>query len=164
VAQWARQVAAAASVYADAAGLPPLELALDVAGIISRETGGQNILGDNGHGHGLMQIDDRFHGPWLVANQNGLVPASNIEQGTMIYLDGLHVIANHEQAAGRATETGKVRRAAMAAYNAGVHRVLEALDAGRDPDEHTTGGDYGKDVWRRREEFAAQLGAGGVCA
>jgi hypothetical protein len=30
-----------------------------------RETGMRNIVGDSGHGRGIMQIDDRFHADWL---------------------------------------------------------------------------------------------------
>src|SRR5689334_25337211 len=33
--------------------------------IASRETNMQDICGDGGHGRGLFQIDDRFHGNWL---------------------------------------------------------------------------------------------------
>src|SRR5947207_14903958 len=33
--------------------------------IASRETNMQDIVGDGGHGRGLFQIDDRFHGDWL---------------------------------------------------------------------------------------------------
>src|SRR5262245_66376982 len=34
--------------------------------IASRETNMQDICGDGGHGRGLFQIDDRFHGDWLA--------------------------------------------------------------------------------------------------
>src|SRR3954451_14683635 len=34
--------------------------------IASRETNMQDIVGDAGHGRGLFQIDDRFHGDWLA--------------------------------------------------------------------------------------------------
>src|SRR5881409_137342 len=34
--------------------------------IASRETNMQDIVGDGGHGRGLFQIDDRFHGDWLA--------------------------------------------------------------------------------------------------
>ena len=36
--------------------------------IASRETNMQDIVGDGGHGRGLFQIDDRFHGDWLAKN------------------------------------------------------------------------------------------------
>src|SRR5437667_11714235 len=39
-----------------------------VLGVASRETNIRNILGDAGHGHGVMQIDDRFHGEILAAH------------------------------------------------------------------------------------------------
>src|SRR3954452_17893019 len=34
--------------------------------VASRETNMQDIVGDGGHGRGLFQIDDRFHGDWLA--------------------------------------------------------------------------------------------------
>src|ERR1044072_4207136 len=37
--------------------------------IASRETNMQDIVGDGGHGRGLFQIDDRFHGDWLDAHR-----------------------------------------------------------------------------------------------
>lgn len=174
VARWAPELAAAATKHADAwHGLAPVELALDLSGLMSRETGGENILGDGGHGRGLMQIDDRSHAEWLAAHADGMDPASNVDQGAEIYVSGLVVIANHEAAAGRARSQEELRRFAMAAYNVGLRNkhgtaVLDQLDAGRDPDEHTTPGptkrgDYGADVWRRREAFAAALGQPGVC-
>src|SRR5262245_24383925 len=43
----------------------PAGLLLAVA---SRETDMEDIVGDKGHGRGLFQIDDRFHGDWLAAH------------------------------------------------------------------------------------------------
>jgi hypothetical protein len=36
-----------------------------VLAIGTRETGLRNITGDRGHGRGWVQVDDRFHAPWL---------------------------------------------------------------------------------------------------
>jgi len=40
--------------------------------------------GDGGHGHGLMQIDDRWHADWLGAN-DWTDPATNIDGGASIF-------------------------------------------------------------------------------
>ncbi|HLI95488.1 MAG TPA: transglycosylase SLT domain-containing protein [Candidatus Baltobacteraceae bacterium] len=56
---FAPQIAAAAEKY----GLDPRLL----AAVAAQETGGpgsnagRNVVGDGGHGHGIFQIDDRFH-------------------------------------------------------------------------------------------------------
>jgi membrane-bound lytic murein transglycosylase MltF len=93
--------------------------------------------GDGGHGHGLMQIDDRFHGPWLAV-ADWRHPLTNIRKGTSIYLDGYHWLAS------RGLVDGTLIHAAIAAYNAGPARVLCQVRAGHDPDEITTGGDYAR--------------------
>lgn len=111
-----------------------------ITGVISRETNGRNIIGDGGHGHGLMQIDDRFHGPFLRNNQNGLNPASNIDYGTSLLRQNL----NHFK--------GDYQKA-LAAYNAGIGGVERALRNGRSADSATTGNNYGADVLRRAEGF-----------
>jgi hypothetical protein len=59
IARWLPIANAIAPLY----GLDPL----DVAAVYSRESGGNpTVIGDKGHGHGLGQIDDRFH-PTLIA-------------------------------------------------------------------------------------------------
>src|SRR5690348_17949048 len=56
---FAPQIASAAAKY----GVDPMLL----AAVAAQETGGpgtnggRNIVGDGGHGHGVFQIDDRFH-------------------------------------------------------------------------------------------------------
>src|SRR3954462_7514492 len=69
--QYKDEVAAASKKY----GIPPEVL----FGVMMRETGGRNIVGDGGHGRGLMQIDDRSHGAWLASHNGGMDPASNID-------------------------------------------------------------------------------------
>jgi spore coat assembly protein SafA len=111
-----------------------------ITGVISRETNGQNILGDGGHGHGLMQIDDRYHSSFLRNNQNGLNPASNIDYGTSILRDNLD------------RYNGNYNKA-LAAYNAGQGNVDRAVANGRSPDAYTTGHNYGADVLQRARYF-----------
>lgn len=115
-----------------------------ITGVISRETNGQNILGDGGHGHGLMQIDDRFHGDFLRSHQNGLDPASNIDYGTSLLRQNLDHFGG---------DYGK----ALAAYNAGIGGVERAIRNGRSADSATTGNDYGSDVLNRARNFRASF-------
>lgn len=181
VARWAPILARAATQLADVElGLTPLDLALDFAAIIWRETRGENILGDNGHGHGVPQVDDRSHAEWLAANEDGMNPETAIPFAMGLYVDGLVVIANHQVVHGIQRTSGELRRFAMAAYNVGLHNtrgtaVLDCLERGIDPDTHTTPGlkeypgtdgelvakpDYGAATMRERELFAAALGSG----
>ena|GEM_PF-1306482 len=138
--QWAPHVEAAAQKY-------NLDPALLFA-VMSRETNGQNIVGDHGHGRGLMQIDDRWHKDWLSKNNEGMDPASNIMKGAEI------LRANLNYFKGDMTK-------AVAAYNAGCGGVNKALNAGKHPDSVTTHGNYSTDVLKRMETFkAANIGAG----
>jgi hypothetical protein len=161
VANWAPEVAIAATVNAPIAGMPEEDFGLLVMATIDRETGGKNILGDGGHGHGLMQLDDRFNAAFLAAHQNGLDPASNI-------MEGSRQLACHIAAMRKVVPTlGPVPEdlillAACASYNAGEGREARLLrDTADAPqiDAPTTGHDYGQDVLRRRDEFKAVLSA-----
>ncbi|HEX3548938.1 MAG TPA: transglycosylase SLT domain-containing protein [Candidatus Elarobacter sp.] len=80
-----------------------------LAAVAAQETGGpgadsgRNIVGDGGHGHGVFQIDDRWHA--FARTPAAMDPASNAD-----YAAGL-IGANLER-------YGSVR-AALSAYNAG---------------------------------------------
>lgn len=131
--------------FKDAALKHDIELPV-LLGVASRETGINNILGDHGHGHGLMQLDDRWHKDFLndPAHKNGLDPASNIDYGASLLranLDHYH---------------GDYLRA-LCAYNAGIRGVNAVLHAGKSPDTATTGGDYGSDVIYRSNLFKQLL-------
>jgi len=116
-----------------------------ILGVIDRETRGRNIIGDHGHGRGLMQIDDRFHARWLADHQAGLDPATNIDYGAHMLRQNLDHFHGDTQAA-------------LAAYNSGVGRVDRLIAAGQDVDSHTTGHDYGADTMRRADRFRELLG------
>lgn len=95
------EIAAAAKAY----GLNPKLL----AAVAAQETGGpgatsgNNIVGDNGHGHGLFQIDDRT---WAFAKTPAAMdPAQNATMAASILADDLK-------------RYGSVPRA-LSAYNAG---------------------------------------------
>jgi soluble lytic murein transglycosylase-like protein len=114
-------------------------------GVMMRESNGQNIRGDGGHGRGLMQIDDRSHGAWLSSHNGGMDPASNIMHGAEILRSSIDAFG------------GDIAKG-LAAYNAGVGGVQSALRAGRSADSATTGGDaevQGR-AWRRLDGLRQQ--------
>lgn len=94
-----------------------------------------NWTGRDGHGKGIMQIDDRYH---MIArltepdNHRVLIPYG------AKYLKELK------------DQFGSLRPA-LSAYNAGPGDVEFALGMGWDPDRFTTGKDYAKDVLGRAE-------------
>src|SRR6478672_4294627 len=97
-------------------GVDPMLL----AAICDRESDGGRALkppgpggtGDNGHGRGLMQVDDRSWGPWL-ASHDWTDPFINIEMGAAIFA--------------AAFARFRTIPAALAAYNAGQKHVAEVL-------------------------------------
>lgn len=68
---------------------------LTLAAIAAQETGGPgsdnatNIIGDNGHGYGLFQIDDRWHSDFISSGQ-ALNPQQNSFEGANILLGFLN--------------------------------------------------------------------------
>jgi soluble lytic murein transglycosylase-like protein len=122
----------------------PAEL---VAAVCWRESRGGDALrprgpsgfGDNGHGRGLMQIDDRSHACFLAETDDHgkplwQYPSHNIDYATR------EVLAKGLAAFPDSLEGG------IAAYNARADRVQMALKNGRHPDSVTTGGDYVAEV------------------
>ena len=127
-----------------------------LAGIMMRETAGgtSHLLdcigpagrGDGGHGHGLMQIDDRSF-PEFCQSDRWADPKWNI-------LMGAEVLAGKLQALRKLTaihliygmEAEDMERAAIAAYNCGAGRVVQALTEGKDVDAHTAGKNYSSRV------------------
>ncbi len=87
-------------------GLDPTLL----AAVAAQETGGpgsnagRNILGDGGHGHGLFQIDDRWHA--FARSPAAMDPAQNAERAAEL----LH---------GLLERYGGDERTALSAYNSG---------------------------------------------
>ena len=100
--RYAPQIAAAAARHRLDAGL--------LAAVAAQETGGpssdsgSNIVGDGGHGHGLFQIDDRWHA--FAATAAAADPAANAEYAAGLLGDLLQ-------------RYGGNVRAALSAYNAG---------------------------------------------
>lgn len=131
--------------------------------------------GDGGHGHGLMQIDDRSNGAWLAANE-WWDPYVNVRRGVQILklkldflsgrssvqglVSGGRVYVGTSSAARRGVLAGSypdprplsgdaLVRAGLAAYNTGEGNVLVSVAVGKPPEITTTGGNYGTDVVRR---------------
>ena len=97
------------SAIAAAAARHGLDPAL-LAAVAAQETGGpgcdsgRNVVGDGGHGHGLFQIDDRWHA--FARSPSAMDPAANAD-----YAAGM--------LAGNLRRYGGDVRAALSAYNAG---------------------------------------------
>ena len=125
-----------------------------LAGILLRESRGGEILdesglGDQGHGHGLMQIDDRSF-PAFCEGERWREPEANVEFGATVLYMKRSFLVSHTELEGSALE-----RAAIAAYNCGEGRVVESVLQGEDVDTHTTGRDYSKAVLGYAEAYAA---------
>jgi hypothetical protein len=109
--------------------LPPFTL----VAVGSRETNCTNEVGDNGHGHGIWQLDDRSHQIPLRFDSDVSLQAS-IAARMLAALFALY----------------KDWRLAFDAYN-----------SGRPSDAATTGHDYGPDVLARRDFLVAHFSGGG---
>ena len=110
--------------------------------IASRETEMVNKMGDKGHGHGLMQIDDRSYPEWCHC---GLWKDANagIHQGVLVLDHWRETIRNGQGKKlkiRQSTFTGKpnltnteLLRTAIAAYNSGLWAYWGLSERG-DPD------------------------------
>ncbi len=140
-----------------------IECGFDISmllGIASRESTIQQILGDGGHGHGIMQIDDRFY-PDFINSGAWKQPESNIEEGAKILENTLKTISasqgktlaitiNNKKVnfVGKSLNRQELLQTAIAAYNAGG-RAYYYMSLSGNPDIPTTGGNYSKDVLDR---------------
>ena len=102
---------------------------------------GAACLGDHGHGHGLFQIDDRWH-PEFCAGEDWKDPEKNAD-----YAIG-KVLKPAVEELGYVTQ-------GISAFNCGVGNVKKALKLQKKIDFYTTGKDYSEDVLHRAEEFKA---------
>ncbi|MGZ3509122.1 MAG: transglycosylase SLT domain-containing protein [Vulcanimicrobiaceae bacterium] len=94
-----------------------------LAAVAAQETGGpganagRNIVGDGGHGHGLFQIDDRWHS--FASTAAAMDPARNAE-----YAAGM--------LSGLISRYGGNIRKALSAYNAGSPNATGTVTTWRD--------------------------------
>lgn len=113
-------------------------------------------LGDAGHGHGEMQIDDRSHetfcsnGGWkdlaaslAYVHRNVIIPSYNYLANRFGYFGANYV---------------NLFWGVVAAYNCGAGNVAKAVANGDDVDSRTTGHDYSADVRARALALKAALG------
>ena len=97
---------------------------------------GPGGTGDAGHGHGIMQIDDRWHGPWLSTN-DWTDPYVNLT-----YAIGSVLLPVRKQLAAQGLSGVTLDQATICAYNAGVPSTLRGLSEG-DMQRYTAHNDEG---------------------
>ena len=134
-----------------------------LAGILMQETrGGESQLlkdpdgapdgnpaddtGDAGHGHGLMQIDDRSF-PEFCKSEDWKDPAENIAFGARVLAEKRHYLATKN------IPLDILERASVAAYNCGEGNVLKAHLAGEDIDSRTAGHCYSARVMAFAKQY-----------
>jgi len=136
--------------------------------IASRETNMRNIAGENGHGRGWLQLDDRLHLAFLATHRGcdsgSFTPAHpsaapkgrcpTLTAGT-IYAIGL-LRANLRFARANGVAEATALRFAVAAWDAGRGGALAGFREG-DVDGRTTGRDYSRDVLGRTAAIAQIL-------
>jgi len=130
----------------------PVSILLAIA---SRESGigtdptylANNFTGGDGHGRGIMQIDDRWH---IFAK----ITAPNDDQANILY--GAEYLKN------LLNQFPYNKQAAIAAYNAGPGNVRYVLGIGQHPDSATTGKDYSADVLKRAKVIKQLLKEKGI--
>ena len=117
----------------------------------SRETNLKNIIGDKGHGFGVMQIDKRYYPEWCASGK-----WRDAKEGIRM---GAFVLRSFRNSAEKWLPGNYDRaRAAIAAYNCGRRAFMNYL-AHSNPDIGTTGHDYSKDVLARAAVFQQLLEA-----
>jgi len=130
------------------------------------------VPGDNGHGYGLMQIDNRAFPEW-VSSGAWKTAESCIDKGAEVLADKRSDIQDSvgetvtvKSLAGKSYEfEGKqiagadLLRVAVAAYNCGMWAYYH-YSKGHDVDQGTTGQNYSKDVLAKAERFKKLLQAG----
>lgn len=132
---------------------------------------GPGGTGDAGHGHGLMQIDDRSFGDWLTSN-DWTDPYTNVRKGAQVLKGKMKYLSSKPSSPTIKGTTLKDPRplsgdrlflAALAAYNTGEGNVAKSIARGLDPDTTTADAQgYAKHVVARAQRLtaAAQSTAG----
>jgi peptidoglycan hydrolase-like protein with peptidoglycan-binding domain len=115
--------------------------------IASRETDMNDIVGDNGHGRGLFQIDDRAHTDWLSQHGAG---GKGKKPSVADAAEFAAALLASNRSFGQKNGIGRkdLLKFACSAYNAGAGGALAGQQGG-DSDARTTGRDYGRDVLER---------------
>lgn len=113
-------------------------------------------LGDHGHGHGELQIDDRFHGAFLATGKWRDLGESLAYAYESVLKPFFNLLADNFELFHE--DYGELFWGTISAYNAGAGGVLKALEAGQTADYATTGHDYAQDVKARALELMDALG------
>lgn len=128
--------------------------------IASRETNMRNIIGDSGHGYGLMQIDKRSY-PQFCSSGEWKDVAKGIRQGALVLdakrtqiknLQGKPIRISVYSTLGMPIDDHDLLVVSIAAYNCGLWSYYSYSKDG-DPDRYTTGRNYSHDVISRQVEF-----------
>ena len=118
----------------------------------------ENGLGDAGHGHGEMQIDDRSHTAFCASGRWRDLAASLEYVHKSVIIPSFNYLGDHFELFGE--DYGALFRGTIAAYNCGAGNVRKAMEAGQDVDARTTGKDYSGDVFKRAAALREALGNG----
>jgi peptidoglycan hydrolase-like protein with peptidoglycan-binding domain len=125
--------------------------------IASRETHCRNIVGDGGHGRGVFQIDDRFHGDWLrrvgAAAAGAVPPVEDSAEYAAKLLS-----ANLAYGRSKGLDGEALLKFTCAAYNAGAGGAWKAFQETGDPDSGTANHNYGADVLDRLRLISGAVG------
>jgi len=136
--------------------------------VASRETNMQNIVGDGGHGYGIMQIDDRSFPDWCHSGIWKDVHAA-ILKGAQV-LDSKREairagqgkrlrVGDKSYVGAQIASNADLLRISLASYNSGGWAYYYySTNANHDPDSKTTEHNYSADTLAREAEFG-QLGA-----
>lgn len=113
-----------------------------LAAVAAQETGGPgsnsgaNVVGADGTGHGVFQIDSGTWQPWLSKHHNGMNIAENADKAASILADNLQATGGNVRRALHLYNAGSERRATTTTqwpgretldYESSVERHLEAL-------------------------------------
>jgi Putative peptidoglycan binding domain/Transglycosylase SLT domain len=123
--------------------------------IASHETDMNDTVGDNGHGRGLFQIDDRSHRSFLAsqgaARAGGKPPVPEAARYAARILRDNRAFGER-----KGVRKSDLMKFSVSAYNAGAGGALKGYEAG-DSDLRTTGGDYSRSVLGRHALFRELL-------
>lgn len=139
----------------------------------SRETNLRNLIGDNGNGFGVWQIDKRFESDFTDKFATSTIKAQ-LKKAISIYDGKVAQIGRLEgknfslksrgktyRATGKKVDNVDKRRIATAAYNCGLWGYRQ-FSVGKDIDSVSSHKDYGKDVYKRAIIFAQFLEEWGI--
>lgn len=117
--------------------------------LIPKKPGGNPAgTGDAGHGHGLMQIDDRSHKSFIDSGK-WKDPKENIYYGVKVLNESYDYLEKKTN-----LKDDDLMAAAIAGYNCGAGNVIRSLKEGKSWDARTKGRNYSGDVLARSIELA----------